>query len=64
MRRTLLDNIRATFLFQVSVTGKPLDTFAESVHVRIRENVDSHDNLIIPRRDDNWLMRQVRGGVP
>jgi hypothetical protein len=33
MRRTLLDNIRATFFFHVSLVGEPLDTFAERVHV-------------------------------
>lgn len=64
MRHTLLDNIRATFLFHVWLVGKPLDTLAECVHVRILKYVDGHDDLIIPRRDDNSLMRQARGGVP
>ena len=52
MRRTLLDNIRTAFLFHVCLIRKPLDTLAESVHVRILKYVDRHDDLVVPRHDD------------
>jgi hypothetical protein len=63
--RTLLDNIRATFFFHVSLVGEPLDTLAECVHIRILENVDSHDHLVVPKCNNNpMLMMQMKGGFP
>jgi predicted translin family RNA/ssDNA-binding protein len=53
MRHTLFDNRRATFLFHVCLVGKPFDTFAERVYVRILKYVVGHGDL------DAHLRRQV-----
>jgi hypothetical protein len=49
----------------VSLVGEPLDTLAECVHIRILENVDSHDDLVVPKCNNNpMLMMQMKGGFP
>lgn len=40
--------IWSAFLLDMSFVGKPLNVFAESIHIRVLKYVDGHNDLIIP----------------
>ena len=44
---TGLCHVRAAFIFDMGFIREPLDIFPQGVHIRILENVDCHDYLII-----------------
>ena len=43
---------------------KPLDTFAKRVHVRILENVDGHDDLVVSRHRIIHIIEPAKEGQP
>jgi hypothetical protein len=56
--RTWFGNIGSALLSDVCFNSETLDTFPESVHVGILENIDGHNNLVISESGKDVVLRR------